>query len=53
MALGMWLPFSPLAPALGFTRLPPNYWIFLAATLLGYVGLTQIVKRWLLRRHWI
>jgi P-type Mg2+ transporter len=51
--LGMWLPFSPLARALGFARLPPHYWPFLAATLLAYVMLTQAVKVWLLRRHWI
>ena len=53
MALGIWLPFSPLAPALGFVRLPPQYWIYLAATLLAYVVLTHIVKRWLLHRNWI
>jgi len=53
MAIGMWLPFSPLAPALGFARLPSKYWWFLAATLLGYVALTQLVKRWLLSKHWI
>jgi Mg2+-importing ATPase len=53
MALGMWLPFSPLAPALGFVALPGAYWPLLAATLVGYVGLTQVAKRWLLNRHWI
>jgi Mg2+-importing ATPase len=53
MAIGIWLPFSPLAPALGFTRLPPTYGWFLAATLLGYLVLTQLVKRWLLTKHWI
>lgn len=50
---GMWLPFSPLAPALGFSRLPAQYWPLLAATLLAYVMLTQGVKTWLLRRRWI
>jgi Mg2+-importing ATPase len=53
MALGIWLSYSPLASALGFARLPPLYWPILMLTLLGYVGLTQIVKRWLLRRQWI
>jgi Mg2+-importing ATPase len=53
MLLGMWLPFSPLASTLSFTRLPPHYWPFLAATLLAYVALTQTVKSWLLRRRWI
>ncbi|MFY9531976.1 MAG: magnesium-translocating P-type ATPase [Candidatus Acidiferrales bacterium] len=53
MAFGMWLPYSPLASALGFTHLPEMYWPILMLTLLGYVGLTQIIKVWLLRRHWI
>jgi len=53
MALGMWLPYSPLAAALGFTHLPRMYWPILMLTLLGYVGLTQIIKMWLLRKQWI
>ena len=53
MAFGVWLPDSPLAPALGFTQLPRMYWPLLMLTLLGYVGLTQIIKRRLLRKQWI
>ena len=53
MALGMWLPYSPLTSALGFTHLPRMYWPILMLTLLGYMGLTQIVKLWLLRKQWI
>jgi Mg2+-importing ATPase len=53
MAVGVWLPFSPFAEALGFTALPPLYWPLLLATLLLYVALTQGVKAWLLRRAWI
>jgi Mg2+-importing ATPase len=53
MLTGVWLPFSPLGPALGFTHLPPLYWPLLLATLLGYVLLTQAVKAWLLRRNWL
>jgi Mg2+-importing ATPase len=53
MALGMWLPYSPLASALGFTHLPRMYWPILMLTLLSYVGLTQIIKVWLLRKNWI
>ena len=53
MAFGMWLPYSPLAPALGFTHLPGMYWTILMLTLLGYLGLTQIIKVWLLRKQWI
>jgi Mg2+-importing ATPase len=53
MAFGMWLPYSPLASALGFAHLSRMYWPILMLTLLGYVGLTQIIKVWLLRKHWI
>jgi P-type Mg2+ transporter len=53
MLAGIWLPFSPLGPALGLTHLPPLYWPLLLATLLGYVFLTQAVKAWLLRRGWL
>jgi Mg2+-importing ATPase len=53
MAFGMWLPYSPLASALGFTHLPWMYWPILVLTLLGYMGLTQIVKVALLRKEWI
>jgi P-type Mg2+ transporter len=53
MAVGLWLPSSPLAPALGFVALPALYWPILAATLLSYVLLTQLVKVVLLRRQWI
>jgi Mg2+-importing ATPase len=53
MAFGVWLPYSPLASALGFTHLPRLYWPILMLTLLTYMGLTQIVKMWLLRKQWI
>jgi len=53
MVVGIWLPSSPLAPALGLTRLPQLYWPLLAVTLLAYVALTQMVKAWLHQRRWI
>ena len=53
MLFGAWLPYSPIGPAFGFTPLPPLYWPLLAATLLGYVLLTQVVKTWLFRRGWV
>jgi Mg2+-importing ATPase len=53
MLIGAWLPFSPLAASLGLISLPPSYWPFLVATLLGYLVLTQLVKTWLHRRAWI
>ena len=44
MAVGAWLPYSPLAPSLGLTQLPVIYWPILLATLLGYMALTQAIK---------
>ena len=53
MVLGIWLPNSPLAPALQLTTLPWLYWPILVVTLLAYLTLTQVVKMWLLRKQWI
>jgi Mg2+-importing ATPase len=53
MAFGMWLPYSPLASALGLTHLPGSYWPILILTLLAYMSLTQAIKVWLLRKKWI
>ena len=53
MAVGMWLPYSPLASSLGLVSLPRMYWPILILTLLGYMGLTQTIKVWLLRKKWI
>ncbi len=53
MGVGIWLPSSPLGPALGLVALPSAYWPLLAVTLLAYIMLTQIVKVMLLRRRWI
>jgi Mg2+-importing ATPase len=53
MALGVWLPESPIGPWLGFTSLPGPYWPLLVLTLFCYVCLTQGVKTWLIRKGWI
>ena len=53
MGIGMWLPYSPLAPVLGFVHLPPLYWPILFLTLLCYMVLTQLVKMWLMRKAWL
>ncbi len=50
VAVGAWLPYSPLAGALGFVPLPPLYWLLLAGMLMCYVLLTQLVKTWFVRR---
>ncbi|HEV7448060.1 MAG TPA: hypothetical protein VGO18_36170, partial [Steroidobacteraceae bacterium] len=46
-------PYAPVACALGFASLPDLYWPMLLLTLLGYMGLAQITKEWLLRKKWI
>jgi Mg2+-importing ATPase len=51
MAIGIYLPFSPIASGLHMTALPPAYFAYLAATLLSYAVLTQIVKTWFARRY--
>jgi Mg2+-importing ATPase len=53
MAFEAWLPYSPLASALGLARLPGMYWPILLLTLVAYTGLTQAVKIWLLKTKWI
>jgi len=53
MMIGIWLPYSPVAPALGFQPLPDLYWPAILLTLLCYAFATQMVKGWLLRRRWI
>ena len=47
---GMVLPFSPIAAWFGFVPLPGIYWLFLAAVLVIYMGLTQFVKSRMIRR---
>jgi Mg2+-importing ATPase len=53
MAVAGWLPYSPLASALGFVPLPALYWPALFLTLLCYLALTQAVKMLLIRWKWI
>jgi P-type Mg2+ transporter len=53
MAIGVGLSLWRFGGVLGFTRLPRLYWPLLAVTLACYLGLTQGVKMWLLRRRWI
>ncbi|WP_080431812.1 magnesium-translocating P-type ATPase [Burkholderia ubonensis] len=51
IAIGCWLPFSPFADALGFMHLPGSYWLWLAATMVGYILLAQTVKTIYVRRY--
>jgi Mg2+-importing ATPase len=51
MAIGLYLPFSLLAPALKMQPLPGVYFFWLAAILLAYAALTQTVKSWFVRKY--
>jgi Mg2+-importing ATPase len=49
-AVGLWLPVSPFAAALGFVALPSLYWPALATMLVVYLLLTHVMKTWFHRR---
>jgi Mg2+-importing ATPase len=51
MAAGLVLPYTRLGAAVGMVPLPLAYFPWLAATLAGYLALTQVVKRQFLRRY--
>ncbi len=50
VACGVWLPFSPLAPALRLQALPGAYFWWLAGIAIAYCLVTQLVKGLYLRR---
>ena len=47
------LPYSPFAQYLGFVPLPWQFWPLLGITLICYVGLTQIIKQWMVKKNWV
>ena len=47
----IYLPFSPIASALGFVPLPTNYFFWLALILSSYCVLTQLVKTWFVKQY--
>jgi Mg2+-importing ATPase len=53
MGIGAILPFTPVAQYLGFVPLPWPFWPLLALTLICYVGLTQLIKTWMVKKNWI
>jgi len=50
MAIGIYIPFSPLGNLIGLQPLPLAYFPWLVATLVGYCVLTQLVKTLYIRR---
>ena len=51
LGVGVLLPFTPLAPWLGFTPLPPLFFTFLIVMIATYLGLVEIMKGWFYRRY--
>jgi Mg2+-importing ATPase len=49
-AVGVWLPFSPLAESFGLVVPPVGYWGLIALVIFCYMCLAQIVKTWVVRR---
>jgi Mg2+-importing ATPase len=49
VAIGIYLPFSPLAGVLGFTPLPGSYFAFVFVATGAYLSLVEAAKRRLLR----
>jgi P-type Mg2+ transporter len=50
VGIGAFLPYSPLASALGFVPLPGLYWLLLLGILMCYVLLKQVMNTWFVRR---
>ena len=50
MAIGIYLPYSPLGAHLGLVPLPMSYFPWLGGILLSYCVLTQLVKTFYIRR---
>lgn len=51
MAIGIFIPFSPVASMFGMEPLPILYFPFLIIILTAYALLTQVVKNWFIRRY--
>ncbi|WP_211473522.1 magnesium-translocating P-type ATPase [Collimonas humicola] len=51
IAIGCYLPFSPLAESIGFVALDKSYFYWLVATMAGYMILAQTVKTIYIRRY--
>jgi Mg2+-importing ATPase len=50
IAIGIFIPFSPLGASVGLTPLPLAYFPWLVATLIAYCALTQLIKTIYIRK---
>ena len=53
MAIGSYLPYSPLANFFGFVPLPAVFWLWIAGFVLCYCAITHFVKVWFFNRYGI
>jgi len=55
MAIGLFLPFSPLASAFKLEPMPAMFFAWLIAILFVYCLLTQFIKNWFIKKfeHWL
>jgi Mg2+-importing ATPase len=51
VAVGIILPFSPIAGYFGFVSLPPLYFVALMLMVVAYLILVQLVKVWFIKRY--
>jgi Mg2+-importing ATPase len=51
VAIGIALPFTPLAGWFGFAPLPPLFFAALVVMIVAYLGIVEVVKRWFYRRY--
>ncbi len=51
MAVGIYLPFSPISSSLGFVPLPASYFFWLLIIVSSYCVLTQFVKTWFIKKY--
>ncbi|MCX7856543.1 MAG: magnesium-translocating P-type ATPase [Deltaproteobacteria bacterium] len=51
MAVGVYLPYSPIASDLGFVPLPFSFWIWIIFFLASYAFLTHKIKVWFFNRY--
>ncbi|HEX9411866.1 MAG TPA: magnesium-translocating P-type ATPase, partial [Ktedonobacterales bacterium] len=51
VVVGTLLPYTPLAGPLGFTPLPAIYYLFLLGTIVTYLLMVEVGKRWLMGRR--
>lgn len=51
ISIGVYLPFSPFAPAFKFLPLPPLYFVLLFIGLILYFLITQFLKMWFIKKY--